>query len=273
MVLTIVLAATFACCPGETLPPGVTVEGIVEDAIAADAELDTCKLDADMTTAIGVTMEGETFEGTVTSEMSGAFDEENRRMSLNVDTIIEMTGEEDVVMGMEMYIVGDWMYMKMEMPGEPTGWMKAPVEVGDWEEQDVASQQIDWLLDAEVEFLRNGTIDGTECYILKVRPDLEKLWALMQLAAGADEELPPEVDLSEIITDFSVEQWVDKDTYFIRKSTIDMTMKFSPEVTGMPFEMTWDIAMTILIYDINEPVTIELPPEAEDAVAVPELPL
>ena len=266
MVLTIVLAATFACCPGETLPPGVTVEGIVEDAIAADAELDTCQFDLDMTMDIQMTMRGETFEATMTSDMSGAIDEPNEEMYMDMVIIMKMTGEPDTDMSTEMYVVDDWMYMNMTVPDEPTGWTKAPVEVGDWEEQDVASQQIDWLLDAEVQFLRSETVNGTECYVLEVRPDLEKLWALMQLAAGADEELPPEVDLSEIITDFSVEQWIAKDTYFIRKSTVEMTMAFSFE----GFEMTYDIAATILIYDINEPVTIELPPEAADAVEVSE---
>lgn len=278
VVLTIVLAATFACCPGETLPPGVTVEGIVEDAIAADAELDTCQFDLDMTMDMRVTMMGETVEGTMTMDAEGAIDELNEKMYMDMVMIMKMTGEPDTDMSMERYIVDDWMYMSMTVPGEPTGWTKAPMGVGDWEKQDIAYQQIDWLLDAEVEFLRSETVDGTECYVLKVTPDLEKLWALIQLVAGGDEELPPGLDFGEMITDLSLEQWVAKDTYFTLKSTIDMTMTLSPETMGLPpelgeFEMTYDIAMTVLIYDINEPVTIELPPEAEDAVEVPELPL
>lgn len=263
ILFSILLVATFACGPGEELPPGVTVEGITDQAISANAGIDTYRFDMVMT------MEEETSKVKMTSQMSGAIDEPSEKMYMDMDMIMEMPGEEDMEISMEMYLVEDWMYMKMEVPGEPPIWMKSPMEVGDWEEWDIGSQQLDWLIDAEVEFLRTETVDGTECYVLKVTPDLEKLWewALQQIG----EEPIPGLDLEELISDFSVEQWVAKDTYLIVKDVTEMTMKFGPEVTGMPFEMTYDIAATTVIYDINQPVTIELPAEAEEAEEVPEL--
>lgn len=270
MVLSILLLATFACCPGETLPPGVTIEGIVADAIAADAVLNTCQFDMDMLVEMQVTMEGETSELTMTADAEGAIDEPGKKMYLDMDMIMTMAGEQDLEMSMEMYLVEDWMYMKVEVPGEPSMWTKSPVETGDWEAQDIASQQIDWLFDAEVKFLRTETVDGTECYVMEVTPDLEKLWALMQ-STEAVEELPPGQDLGELITDFSVRQWIAKDICFTLKTSVNLTMLLPPEYFGIPswlvndFYATQHVVITITMHDINVPVTIELPPEAEEA--------
>ena len=274
MVLSIILVATFACCPGETLPPGVTVEGIVEDAIATDAELDTCQFDMYTTMDMRMTMLGETIEFTMIMDAEGAIDEPNEKIYMGMDMIMEITGEADMEMSTKMYLVEDWMYMYIQ--GEEPEWLKAPVEVGDWEEIDIASLQIDWLSDAEVEFLRTETVDGTECYVLELSPDLGKLWALMQ-PVGAGEVLPPGLDLEDVITDFAVKQWIAKDTYFTLKTTVNLTMVLTPESLGIPPELVGDLdasadmAATITMHHINEPVTIELPPEAEDAVEVPEL--
>jgi len=41
---------------------------------------------------------------------------------------------------------------------------------------------------------------------------------------------------------------------------------------GFPGEegvMTMDIVIDLLVYDYNQPVSIELPPEAEEAIEVP----
>jgi hypothetical protein len=55
----------------------------------------------------------------------------------------------------------------------------------------------------------------------------------------------------------------------LTKAEIDMAMEFTPEDMGFPEEegiMTMDIAMSFLGYDYNQPVSIVLPPEAEEAV-------
>jgi hypothetical protein len=99
---------------------------------------------------------------------------------------------------------------------------------------------------------------------------METLWALLQWA-GAEGGLPPDLDLEEVIADFSVMQWIAKDTYFTRKTTVNLLMVFTPESLGLTpepyssFVPTADMAITIIMHHINQPVTIELPPEAADA--------
>jgi len=50
-----------------------------------------------------------------------------------------------------------------------------------------------------------------------------------------------------------------------------MVMELTPEAMGFPEEegeMTMNITMTLLAYDYNKPISIELPPEAEEALDV-----
>ncbi len=271
LLFAALLLSGFACGGGA---PGGAAEQIRDEAISAGADIATCQFDMDMTMDLRMAMGGETIEITMSVDGEGAIDEPGQKMYMHMDMFMEVPGEEDMQVSMEMYLVEDWVYMKMEMPGEPPTWMKSPMEAGDWEELDITSQQVNMLLDVEVELLGTETVDGTECYVLEVTPDLEKLWALMQ-SAGAEQGLPPELDVEELITDLSLRQWVAKDTYFPRKTAVNLTMVFTPESLGIPpglvdeFDATADMTMTMTMHHIKEPVTIELPPEAEEAEEVP----
>jgi hypothetical protein len=93
--------------------------------------------------------------------------------------------------------------------------------------------------------------------------------------SGVSGETLPEIDeefLQEAFKNFSIKQWVAKDTYFLSKAEMYMAMELTPEALGYPEEeglMTMDMTMDLLAYDYNQPVSIELPPGAEEAVEVP----
>ena len=276
LLLAVLLLSGSACGGGPLV--GILAEEIRDEAIAAEAELDTCQFDMDMTMDMRIVMDGETFDSAMVMDAEGAIDKQNEEMYMDMTMIMEMTGEEDMEMSMALYIVEDWMYVGQEMPGEPATWLKMLMPEGMWEQiseqYDIVAQQVDILLDVEVQLVGTETVDGTECYVLEVIPSMEKLWALMQLA-GAEEGLPPGLDFEELITDFSIRQWIAKDTYFTLKTTVERTMVFTPESLGIPpelageFDATADMAITITMHHINEPVTIELPPEAADAEEIP----
>ncbi len=248
-----------------TVVSAISAEEIAEAAILAEAEFNTYQFDVDYE----ITMEipGET-PVTTTMDMNGAFDFANEKMHMDMQMTMS-TPPETVQMSIEMYLVGDWMYMKMEMPGLPPEimgtWFKvrmSELELEDlWEQQDIAGQQFDLLVGfSEVEFLGTEMVNGVECYKLQVTPDIETLWAWAQIQEGT-EGLDPGLDPEEVITDFSYVLWVAKDTYFTVKTVVEMTMTVEGESMGM--------AVTVLVFDINEPVTIELPPEAEAAEELP----
>ena len=78
--------------------------------------------------------------------------------------------------------------------------------------------------------------------------------------------------LQEMFQSFSVKQWVAKDTHLLVKAEIDVTLELTPEAMGLREEegiLTMDIATTSLLHSYNQPVSIVLPKEAEEAVEMP----
>jgi len=276
VLLGIVLLAGFACGPrdGQAATPtavsGDTAEQVRDQALTALAQVDTCRFDMDMTIDMAISVEAETLNMVLATDSAGALDIPSEKMHMDVHMVMEMAEAGETEMSREIYVVDGWLYMGASMFDLPPSWIKTPMESGDWEDMDISSQQFDLLLDAEVELVGTDTVDGTECYVLKVTPDMEKLWALMSFG-GAGEALPPGLDRKDLASDLSVRQWIAKDTYFTRMITMDLTLELTPESLGMEaetaadFDATADIAMVIAMHHINEAVTIELPPEAAEA--------
>jgi hypothetical protein len=82
----------------------------------------------------------------------------------------------------------------------------------------------------------------------------------------------PEELLQDIFRNFSVKQWVAKDTYFLMKVEIDMALETPPDLLEYLNEegvKSVDITISFLAYNYNQPVTIVLPSEAEEAIEMP----
>jgi len=275
--LVILLVSLVACGDGEG--EAEPAEEIADAAVAAYTGQDTYQFDMDISVEMDVTGVDETVEGTVTVDMNGAGDKVNRRtytnMQISTDPPTAMEGE------VEMYNIGDWVYLKTSMPGEPPTWLKWEVclPCGGGEKLDIVGQQIDLLEDSvDVEVVDNDKVDATECYVLEVKPELEKLWEWVQEQLALQNQLPAlDSDVEEVISDFVINQWIAKDTSILLKSTLDMTLTFSSSsssscpscglIPALPGESarTYDITATVMVYDVNQPANIELPPEAEDA--------
>jgi hypothetical protein len=91
----------------------------------------------------------------------------------------------------------------------------------------------------------------------------------MQQTEVADMEMPSVAEdiLEEAFSDFSVKQWIAKDTYFMVKSEIVISMEVTPEladVMGDDSLASMDITVSFLSYDHNQPISIVLPQEAQD---------
>ena len=276
LILAFLLVPAVACGGGEG--EAEPAEEIADAAVAAYAEQDTYQFDMDMTVEMDVTGVDETVEGTITMDMNGASDKINRRTYTNMQTsTVPSTAMEGEV---EMYKIGDWTYLKTSMPGEPPIWLKWEVclQCGGGEKLDMVGQQVDLLGESvDVEIVDNDKLDATECYVLEVKPGLEKLWEWVQDQVALQNQLPAlGSGLEGVISDFAINQWIAKDTYFILKSTLDVTLTFSSSssscpscglIPALPGESarTYDITVTVVVYDVNQPANIELPPEAEDA--------
>ena len=273
LVLVLVLSFTACTCAKEPSAQEI-VAGVTESL----GDIRTYQFDMDMTMDMAGEAEGEAFEATMAMDFSGSFDLENREMWMDITMSMAATGEDEeeveMEMEMEMYLIGDMMYVLAEIPEMDPMWVKMEMPQGYWEEMNQVEPQIELLEAAQVEVFGSEKVGGVDCYVLKLTPDVEHLWQIASQQADiiVEGEGMPDVAeefLQQIFRSFSVKQWVAKDTYFLTKAEIDMAVELTPEDMGFPEEegiMTMDIAMDFLAYNYNQPVSIVLPPEAEEAV-------
>ena len=261
----------------------LTAQEIVDAANKAQSNIETLRFSMDMNMDMSGEVEGESFEAAIKMDSSGALDYINQQMAMDITMNMTIPDEDEMEMQMEMYLTGDMMYMMMEMPMmgmEEPMWMKSEAPEGTWTEFSGKMNQVQPVLDmldtAQVEVTGSETIGGIDCYIVEVVPDTEQLWQLIMQQAESTGQgmLPPVAEelLPEIIRNFSVKQWIAKDTYFLVKAVINMTMELTPEAMSSLGEdgmLNMNIAMVLLADNYNQPVSIVLPPEAEEAEKMP----
>ena len=268
--LVLVMVLSFAACATEP-----STQEIIDGAIQSMYNVNTYQFEMDMTMDMAGEAEGEALEMTMVMDTSGAIDITNRlvRMEMIMSMTMPEEGETDV--GMEMYLIGNTAYILADIPEMGSTWMKSRASVGTWDEMTQVEPQIELLESAEVKLIGSEKIRGVDCYVLQLIPDLQKLWQIamqQQDIAGGEALDIPEEAIQDIFKGFSVKQWIEKDTYFLAKVEIEMSMEITPEDMGYPEEegvVIMDMAMTMLAYNYNETVSIVLPPEAEDAIEVP----
>jgi len=270
--LELVVVLSLAACVGEP-----SAQEIVDGVFESPDNISTYQFDMDMTMDATGEAEDEAFEMNIVMDLSGALDLENRQMNANIAMDMAMTGEDEMGIEMEIYLIDDMVYMMTEVPEMGPMWMKQEISEGDWEEMSegvkLTEPQLELLESAEVTVLASETIEGIDCYVLQLTPDMDQLWqTVMEQAQATGEEILPEIEeafLGEVFRDYSVKQWIAKDTYLLTKAEIAMTMELTPEAMGYPEEegeIAMDISISLLVYDYNQPISIVLPPEAEEAL-------
>lgn len=252
-----------------------SAEEIAAQAVEAMAEVKSCRFDMKMDMDMSGESEGESFDTTMMMEATSDLDIEHTEMSMDFVISMDIPDEGDMAMGMAMYLVGDGMYMMMEMPEMDPMWMKMELPEGTWGEMNQLQPQVDMLSMAELEVLGSETINGTDCYVLRIVADEELIWELVMQQMNTVGGEIPEIDeefMKDIWRDISMKQWIAKDTYLLVRTEMDLVMEMSSDAMGLPevegeFAIDLSMYMDMRIYDYNQPVSIELPPEAEDAVS------
>ncbi len=278
MSLVLVMALSFTACGGDGLP---SEQEIVDGAIQALDDIRTYEFEMDMTMDMAGEAEGETFEATIEMDYSGALDIDNEEMRVAVTARAVVPGEDETETSLEAYLIDGTGYSITTVPGTEPVWEKEELSGADWEEtwegviemMSLAEPQLELLEAAEVEVIGSELVEGVDCYVLRLTPDMAQLWdTIMQQATmgfGGGLGLP---DFSEEILDeafysLSVKQWIAKDTYFLMKVAIDATIELTAEAMQVTEgEMNIDTVLNLLAYNYNQPVSIELPPEAEEAI-------
>ncbi len=280
-IAAIVVVAMLAGCVEKEQ---VNTADIKEMILASVDQIDTYKFDIDMTEKMLIQNETTETEMTTVSTGEAAVDVTNKKMMMAMAMMetpdkLEMP-EEPMEMDMFLYLIDNAMYMRRDtgIPELPAQWIKMemPEEYEKtWESQNQVDQQMELLNISEVEFLGDETVNGVDCYVLKITPDMEKYGELLSKQEGMSELMQSlqqnnSFDMGKLIKDMSMKQWIAKNTKFPMKTEMQIKMVISSEDLIIPeaeeeFTMTSDQRTTIVFYEYNKPVAIELPEDAESA--------
>jgi hypothetical protein len=280
ILLPLLLAGSLtACTVGGVVDPSLpSAQEIIRSVVESMSEVRTYQFENNMIMSADGEADCASFEMTMDMALTGAVDVENRQMGAEITMGAEMPGQGDMDIGMSVYVVDNTAYMKMDFLGFDPTWVKSEVTDEVWGEMtqmvELVEPYVELLEAAQVSVTGVEQVAGIDCYALELNPDVEYLWQLaMQQAEMTDTEIPvPTQDLiSEMFRDFSVRMWVSKDTFFIIRVVIDMSVELTPEEMGFPDEdgvLRMDILMYLLAHNYNQPVSIVLPAGAAYAVEV-----
>ncbi len=280
LLLSLALLLCFAfvgCAEKEETLSSEQIDQIITGAVDALAEAETYKFDTDMSITMDVIGGTEPGRMSMGADGTGAIDSVNREMQMAMNMTMNVPGQSEQEMGMEIYIVGEWVYVKMSVPLMGEQWMKTKLTPEMWEMQKQVDQQIELLKTAtEVNLVGSELVDGTDCYVFDIMPDVEKLAEFLAQQQGMQGmDLEDIENLEELFekTSMSIREWIAKDSSLLMRAQAHMLMEVTPEDVELTLEdfdrMTMDFSIDMTIRDYNQPITIELPPEALQAPEIP----
>jgi hypothetical protein len=269
--LALVLSFALAGC-GEELPQE-EIDQII--ANVTTAQYDTVSFDMEMPMTMKVV--GGSEAGTMTMDIngSGVMDSVNKEMQATMNMAMDIPGFGEQEMDAEVYIVGGLMYTKVDLLGLGEQWSKMELTEEMWQEQSQIEPLVGFLETAvEINYLGTKTLNGTECYLFEIVPDMGELGELLGQETSVMGIMDfSQFDLADMYKEFSFKEWIAKDSYLIMKVELEMVVEMSASDVGATADdfdtMTMDVKLVENFYDYNQPVSIELPPEALDAEEMP----
>ena len=254
------------------------IEQIFYDSMANQTNLNFYKFNMAMdmiTDVIGA----ESGKMTVLTTSNGAANlaSNQLQMQMEMDMSMEGLGYEGGSQSLtyDVYQMTDWIYMRMEVPGMGEQWVKMPVSEDLNEQLDLVDQQLEPLESAvEIELLEYANVDGEECYVLSLIPDMDKLmdWLEEQQGATQDIDWGDIADVSDVFDRLEYTYYITKDSKLPKRLIVNMILELTPEQAGI-YDNSFDqmiinISMDMTLYDFDEPFSIVLPDGAENAETV-----
>ena len=185
---------------------------------------------------LSMTMTAQENDQSVDITATGAINVAEERMRMQMDFMGRSTTQ---------YIIGSSQYIELD-----GNWQQRDVQQDIWNQQQLA-QQRQILDNASVSFEGNTTIDGTDVYELSVDVNEDQLMDVIQQQQGQD--IGSQVDLKDV----SYTMYVTHGDYRLKRIVADMKMSAQGQTLNADMEMTFN--------NFNGDVSIELPPEAENA--------
>lgn len=240
--------------------PAEEIEDIKSKIVEANMGVNSFKFKTD--NDIGI--KGPDGEMNMKLSAEGAMDRNAKALMIkgNMD-MKQLSGEaseiEDVSMPIETYSDGEWIYTSTM--GQ---WIKMGIDADIFNEQDQAKYLTEFLESGEVH-AEDFVLDGKEVYKVDVKPSND---ALVKLASkNSPVPLQEMGDISNLFSNMKITYYINKDDYLAQKSEISYDITFGEELGNLVMKND----MTFEMYNINQPVEIDIPEEAKDAIDFAEL--
>lgn len=284
LVLIIAMLGTGCSSNGKQLTP----QQISEKILTAYSNTKTYKMDLTLSQEMSMQEpeEGKTIKFGIETTGTGAIDSAAKSMQINMDMKMNLLeGAEEIKealpqqsMKMDLYFINNTMYAYMDVL---KSWIKQEMtnDLAEtmWNQQDQMNQQVELLKNAEINVIKEETIDNSSCYVVsaKIKPEIlkEQMEEQMnQFAQASGSQLP--VETSNLnIKEYNFIYWVDQESFFVRKcdftAMLDFAMTAGEEGNEQAINNQMKMSGTFKYYDLNKPVEINLPVEAQNAQTVP----
>ncbi|MFA4835095.1 MAG: DUF6612 family protein [Dehalococcoidia bacterium] len=260
----------------------ITQNELIERIATAQKDLKSYDFEMDMNIEMKGVQAGEKANATISNHTSGAIALADKKMRTKMAMAIKVpeTKEEPAIFQQtdsELYMIDTTMYLNMgDTSGMPEGWYKLdiplPLYPAMWESQAWVQQQINLLRDAaDIKIVGEEKVSGVNCYKMDMRPDMKQLLNMYVKQVNglpAGDMDPSEIDSAlQDIKSASYTAWYEERTALPVK--VKMVMDIESRQDDASIQMTMEINMRYK--HINSHVSIELPPEAEDAQDMSEL--
>lgn len=257
VLVLLMVTAAIACGSSEQ---EITGQELIDGILASAENQTTYRWEMNMGFTMSGTFEGEYGEMDYSMDNNGVVDMTAQEMEMDMTTIMNVranTQSEETGIA-KAYVMDDMAFVGIVSQVAPTEWVTGDVS-GDFWEQDSVSQIIELCRGAEAKILGTETVKGIDCYKAEISPGMDELLEYMR-SRIEKEGLPAELTENSI-SSYSMKGWFAKDTFFPVKvhEELDLTLDIEGD------EATYHFILDGVFYDWNESVSIELPPEAEEA--------
>jgi hypothetical protein len=262
-VLLLALLITTVCLACKGTEASLSAEQVLENTLAAQADVESFQLDATIT----VDVQSPEADATISADADCALDLKDKEMEAIASMAMNIPG---MTMNVEVqaFAVDDYVYMMTSMFGQEQ-WTKQAIPANTWENIENSQYQLDSLLQyVEAEIVKEEGLNGVDCYVIALTPDLGELQQALMEQPGIGAQLAEMPDLESMVQKMTLKIWVAKDTYFLMKATIGMTLVMDAEAMGMTSgegSATIELSLQLVAHDYNQPISVELPLEAQSA--------
>jgi hypothetical protein len=269
-------APTSTPTPTPTLAPTPATQEIIKNSAEAMSKITTYQYDLSLIMNMDGQSAGEPQTYGITATGSGVNNTVNQQMKVDMEMAIEAPGQGKIILPVTVYQVNGWQYMKVAVPFAGETWAKNKVDTTSFGNKDDAQQTLEILQNALTTKVTGiESVDGTPCYVLEVTPDAKTLSELLKSFQGTSDMggfQTGDLDLSKFLKNMSIKVWITKDTYLLKEADVSVNISITGTDLGSDAEagdnLNMDIRESTKMTQFNQPVSITLPPESQNAQEV-----